>query len=143
MQTTRSIAYAEVDTIINLMDKKYQDLVPKELRYIIHSQKDLTHKKEIDVTKPLINQNINKEALAILAMINYEYWCKSQSEKDDLLKSIAINELEFREKYNPNNLFKKTDEISKNKDLKSNLISINKNSIIQEIINKIKNLFKK
>lgn len=99
MQMSKSVAYAEVDAIINLMDKEHQDLVPRELRYIINSQKDLTHKKEIDVTKPLINQNINKEALAILTMINYEYWCKSQREKDDLLKAIAINELKFREKY--------------------------------------------
>ena len=53
MQMSKSVAYAEVDAIINLMDKEHQDLVPRELMYIINSQKDLTHKKEIDVTKPL------------------------------------------------------------------------------------------
>ena len=43
MQMSKSVAYAEVDAIINLMDKEHQDLVPRELRYIINSQKDLTH----------------------------------------------------------------------------------------------------
>ena len=143
MQMSKSVAYAEVDAIIELMDKEHQDLVPRELRYIINSQKDLTHKKEIDVTKPLINQNINKEALAILTMINYEYWCKSKREKNDLLKAIAINELKFREKYNPNNLFKKVDKNLQNHESKNNLVLVSKNKIIQKIINKIKQLLRK
>ena len=76
-------------------------------------------------------------------MINYEYCCKSQREKDDLLKAIAINELKFREKYNPNNLFKKVDKNLKNHESKNNLVLVSKNKIIQKIINKIKQLLRK
>lgn len=151
MKTSTMIAYSEVDTILSLMDKEYNDLIPKELRYIFKTQKSKDYNKVIDVKKPLTEQNISKEGLAILAFLNYEYWCKNKNEKDNFIKITLDNEnkkeKELRKKYNPDNIFKKEqDNLEKISANNSNQLLVEKkdnDSIFSKLLKKIKSLLKK
>lgn len=119
MNDSTRVAFAEVDLILSLLEKEYVELIPKELRYTFNSQKDKNYKKVIDVQKPLTEQNLNKETISILALLNYEYWCKSEEEKERLNKIV---------------------EETKKENL---LIETNKReSFLSKLIKKIKSFFK-
>ena len=74
-------AYAEVDAVLNLMDKKYLDEIPSKLRELFSKEKSKDYFKKIVSDKPLKEQNLKEETLAILAVINYNYWCKDEKHK--------------------------------------------------------------
>jgi len=141
-------AYAEVDTVLNLMDKKYLEEIPVKLRELFSKEKSKEYIKEIVSNKPLKEQNLKEETLSILAVLNYNYWCKDEVHKKELLELYSENERKFqdelREKYNPDNIFKK--HIQENKIEESTVkeevaLVENKESIFKKFINKIKSIF--
>lgn len=148
MKQSTMEAYAEVDSILNLMDSKYVLEIPKQLREMFRNKKSINYTKKIVANKPLQEQNLNSETLEILAVLNYNYWCKDENKKKELLNLYYENEIreeqELREKYNPDNLFKNkhTEEIPEEKNEVAMTIYEEK-SIFSKIINFIKNIFKK
>ena len=60
-----------------------------------------------------------EETLALIAMLNLQYWCKDENEKERLKSIYAENERkyqnELREKYNPDNLFKNKQRVVEEK----------------------------
>lgn len=78
-------------------------------------------------------------------MLNLQYWCENEDEKERLKKIYAQNEKKYQdmiqEKYNIDNIFKKNEEIIENKqEQKSNMQIVEyKNSALKRIINKILN----
>ena len=54
-------AYAEVDTVLNLMDKKYLEEIPVKLRELFSTEKSKEYIKEIVPNKPLKEQNLKEE----------------------------------------------------------------------------------
>ena len=134
------IAYTEVDTILSLMDEKYINKIPKNLRGIFKEEKSLDYKPVIDTKKALNEQKLQKGTLVILAMLCLNYWCDSEEEKQELIKAYSENErkneAEIREKYNPDNLFKKREEIPSD----TQMIEYHE-GMLTKIWNKIKSLF--
>lgn len=104
------IAYTEVDTILSLMDEKYINKIPKNLRGIFKEEKSFDYKPNIDPKKSLNEQNLQRETLVILAILSLNYWCESEEEKQKLIKAYSENEkkneTEIKEKYNPDYIFK-------------------------------------
>ena len=83
-------------------------------------------------------------------MLNLNYWCKDENEKQEMLKMYAENdkkiEAEMRERYNPNNLFKKKEKQEQNNEVKqenTELIEYKEQNIFKKILNKIMKFFKK
>lgn len=136
------IAYAEVDTILSLMDKKYVNRIPEKLRKIFKEDKKSDYTINIDVNKSLNEQNLQRETMVILAMLCVNYWCDSEEEKQELIKAYSENEkkneAEIRAKYNPDNIFKNTEQTHENREL----VEYNE-SIIKRLWNKIKSFFVK
>lgn len=136
------IAYAEVDTILSLMDKKYVNRIPEKLRKIFKEDKNSNYTINIDINKSLNEQNLQRETMVILAMLCVNYWCDSEEEKQELIKAYSENEkkneAEIREKYNPDNIFKNTEQKHENREL----VEYNE-SIIKRLWNKIKSFFVK
>lgn len=81
------IAYTEVDTILSLMDEKYINKIPKNLRGIFKEEKSFDYKPNIDPKKSLNEQNLQRETLVILAILSLNYWCESEEEKQKLIKA--------------------------------------------------------
>lgn len=139
-----AIAYTEVDAILNMMDSKYVEKIPRKLRDMFKEERLNDYEPKIDPIESLENQNLQRETLVILAMLNLNYWCESEEEKNNLIKEYAENdkkmEQELREKYNPDNLFKRKNaaiKVSEN----TELIEYKENFLIK-IWNKIKHFFR-
>ena len=146
MKQSTMEAYAEVDMILNLMDEKYVREIPEKLRTLFKSKKAKDYSKNIVDNKPLKEQNLNKETLAILAVLNYNYWCKDEKRKKELWDIYSENDRkyqqELREKYNPEDILKKNNspKYVENTSKEDTIIEY-KESIVKKIINKIKSIF--
>ena len=135
------IAYAEVDTILCLMDEKYVNRIPNKLRKIFKEEKSTNYKPNIDPKKSLNEQNLQRETLVILATLGLNYWCESEEEKQELIEAYSENEkkneAEIREKYNPDNIFK-NNNIQEN----TQLTEYHEN-VFKKLWNKLKSFFRK
>ena len=143
------IAYAEIDEILNLLEDKYREKVPEKVRTFFKEEKMVDYKPTIDVNTPLIQQNLKRETLVLLAILNINYWCENEEEKQFFLNELAKNEEEkkrLEEKYNPDNLFKNNNDVSPDKIVEPQNISMveyKKQGIFKRILDKITRFFKK
>ena len=103
------IAYAEVDAILNVLEDEYINKVPEKVRKFFADEKIKDYEPVIDIDIPLTEQNLKRETMVLLAILNLNYWCESENEKQEFLNELSKNEDErkkLEEKYNPDNLFK-------------------------------------
>lgn len=141
-------AYTEIDSFIELLDEYNRNKVPQKLRLYFKENKDIEYKKEINPNQPIKEQNLKEETLALIAMLNLKYWCKSEEEKKLLISIYRQNEIEYqkiaREKYNPDEIFKQTESDTKNdsKSTDTQLIEYKKDSILKKIKRFILNIIK-
>ena len=146
MKQSTMDAYAEVDSILELMDSKYIMEIPKQLRQMFKDKKAINYNKKIVANKPLQEQELSSETLEILAVLNYNYWCKDEVKKKELLDLYYKNDLkkekESREKYNPDNIFKNKNIVNKPEENVS-MVVIEEKSVLKKIINFIKRIFNK
>lgn len=102
---------AEVLAVLMALGDKYINKVPVQVMQYLTDNSDMSQIPYIDPNKRIEEQNISKDARAFLTMLKLKYWCKSEEEKENLLKLLDMNEKkqqeEINRKYNPNNLFNK------------------------------------
>ena len=149
MENSLSKAYAEVLLILSYMEQKYADMIPKKLLELFNEEKDQNYQPDINPKISLAEQNLQRKTLALLAMLNLNYWCKDENEKKELLKMYAENdkkiEAEMRERYNPDNLFKTRKKVEQNDEAKeesTEIIEYKEQNIFKKILNKIMKFFK-
>lgn len=136
-------AYTEVVTILNnLADEEYSKIPKQEIEFYKNNM-DKEYKYTLDPEKSLSEQNISIEANAILVVIFRDYFA-SEKQKETLNKILVDNqkkaEKEKEQKYNPYNIFSKTNEENKT----DTAMVEYKESILKRILGKIKcYLFKK
>ena len=142
------MAYSEVYEILNLLDKEYKEKVPEKVRTFFEEERLKDYKPEIDTDTPLIDQNLKRETIVLLAILNLNYWCDTPEEKQEILDELSNNEKEKKElleKYNPDNLFKKRpeekQEFAHTEEL--SVVEYKKPNFIQKLLSKIARLFKK
>ena len=139
-------AYSEIDEFLGLLSEEQRNEIPKKLRDFFKEEKDTEYIKNIDSNIPIKDQNLKEETLAIIALLNLQYWCKDEEEKKRLKAIYAQNEKEYQdmlyERYNPNDIFKKREEkiVEDNIKQEENVQMVEyKESIFKRIINKILN----
>ena len=145
-----NIAYSEVLEVLKGIKQCDIDKIPKKLIKHFEENCDKEYICSFDYNKPLKEIKLSDEAVAILDIICYNYWCENEYEKKFLLKQLNQNEIDFQNKlkqiYNTDNLFKKKEQ-NKNmkKDVKESTNSIieYKESIIKKILKIIKSIIKK
>ena len=105
--------YAEVLDVLENMDSKYIDMLPKKLLEFFKTNASLEYKKHIVTEIQLKNQNVSRKALSILAAINLKYWVKDEEHKKKLIEkyqrnskcnTIKINQEMFKDIENSNDL---------------------------------------
>ena len=145
-------AYAEVDEILPFMEDVYIDKIPKKLRELFKNERLEDYKPNIDPKIPLDEQKLQKKTFSILAMLNLNYWCEDDKEKQDLIAIYAENDRkkeELREKYNLDNLFKKKETEQKIEEPQKNtaentvLVEYKEEKFFKKLIKKIMNFFKR
>lgn len=149
MESNLSKAYTEVLLILSYMEQKYIDMIPKKLLELFNQEKDKDYQPNINPNVSLAEQNLQRKTLALLAMLNLNYWCEDEKEKQELIAIYAENdrkkEEELREKYNPDNLFKKKEKEEKAEEPKEStaLIEYEEEKFFKRLINKIISFFRR
>ena len=149
MENSLSKAYVEILEILSYMEQKYVDMIPKKLLNLFYEEKDKDYKIDINPNVSLAEQNLQRKTLVLLAMLNLNYWCEDETEKQEMLKMYADNdkkiEEEMRERYNPDNLFRKKEKVFEEENNEENmqLIEYKEQNIFKKIINKIMKFFRK
>lgn len=140
-------AYREVIEILRYTAQEDVDKIPNEkiMLWLDNMNKDYDFK--IDPEKTLDEQNISKEAKAILANIFKQYWATEyQKQRIEEKEKYDLEQIEKEkyEKYNPNDLFKKKQQNDEEISVSENVALIEyKESFFTKILNKIKNIFKR
>ena len=148
-EITASVA-AEAIAILENTEISLVAKVPLKILEMLQSKADQANKKvELDYTKSYSEQNISEEAKGIITLIYRQYWC-TESEPKELDKKLLENEqIKKRQRYNPDNIFKKPDEdnkydtISKEYSEEKSLTVTENLKWYQKIINKIKSFLNK
>lgn len=148
-----SVAYSEaaVEVLDILEHTKKEDVnkIPKKFIEFLENNKSKTYISNLDHTKTIKEMNLKPKTQALLGLIYLKYWA-NEEEKIEFRKKAQANESnyqkELNEKYNPDNLFKNKNavNIEKNETIQqTSLVEIKKEKIMQKIISKIKEMFKK
>ena len=143
-------AEASVEVLDILQHMNASDLAKVSNKFINFLQKNASKEYicNLDYSKRLNDMELKQETRGLLALMYEKYWCPVD-EREKLKKIFYENERkyqeELREKYNPDKLFKKTNEYDEEKQEKSNIDSMveYEESLIKRIINKIKAVFRK
>ena len=148
-------AYTEIDNFIELLDEYNRNKVPKKLREFFKKEKDNTYTKTINPNIPINEQNLKEETLALIAVLNLQYWCEDEKEKQRLKKIYSDNGMKhqkkLREMYNPDDVFKskKKQELSENEipseEIQENvaMVEYKRENLIDKIKRFFANIFKK
>lgn len=141
------LAYSEVYKILSLLDDEYRNKVPKNVIDFFEEERMKEYEPEISLSIPLTEQKLRRKTIVLLSIINLDYWCESEEEKQKAREQFIINENEKRElekKYDPNNLFKKkNEEINKFEEKNLELIEYKEENFIKKLLKKIMGLFKR
>ena len=139
-------AYSEIDEFLSLLKDEEINKVPKKIRDLFKEEKDKNYKKIIDPNKPIKEQNLKEETLALIALLNLQYWCEDEQEKERLKEIYAKNEKLYEEafqiEFNSDKIFKNGIEEA-NKDIEEQQVIPYKESILKKMLNRLKKLFGK
>jgi len=143
-------AYSEVDEFLELLDDYERLQIPEKLREFFKREKDQNYYKGLNPNIPIKDQGLKEETLAIIALLNLQYWCDDEEEKERLKKVYAENEEKYfkymREKYDPEKIFEKNDTIGFEEamnEVSENLPDVAEynHSIFKKIFRKIRRFF--
>jgi len=144
MKEIRRVAYAEVDAILELLDSQFTEKVPVKVREFIKANKDEDYMPNINPDISLAEQNLKKETVSFLTLLQINYWCESEEEKQEIIRELVntdkIKERELIEKYNPEYLFKKTNN---SQEENVAIIEYKEPNFIRKILDRIIKLFKR
>lgn len=154
MLINNMMAYAEVDALLDLLEDEYKERIPEKVRNFFKEEKMKDYEFNIDINKPLTEQRVRRETMALLAILNINYWCDSEEERIQWINELDKNEKEIEElmgKYNSANLFENRTRvvnepiINDEKDESENmqLVEYKEKNIIQKIVDKIFKIFKR
>lgn len=141
-------AYKEVIEVLKYTKREDVNKIPKSriLLWRINMNKDYDFK--IDTTKTLEEQNLSKEAKAIIANIFKKYWATDyQKERIEAKEKYDIEQMEKEkyQKYNPDDIFKNRKLNIQQEEVVSKTVSMveYREPLFKRILNKIKNIFNK
>lgn len=138
---------AEVDEVLNHLDKKYLDKIPTDVRQAITSQKDPEYLWKYDTTKALKEQNLSRDTIIILTYLNKEYLLDDEGRKK-LEKILESNEQKYNATlvdYNFDEIFKDMSASKETNETSSEegILEVRQNeNLFKKFVNKIKEVFK-
>jgi hypothetical protein len=139
-------AYTEVYKVLENMPQEYVNKIPNKIINLLETSKLENYETDIDKQNPIDRTKLSKQALTIIAMLNYQYWCPNSKVKKELYNNYLANEekekQELQEKYNSDNLFKSkiTEDIKIEEETQA-LVEYKEKTFIQKIFDKIKRFF--
>lgn len=133
----------EVEAVLERLEDKYKKKIPSEIWEYIKQNKDTTYDFYFDDNKPLENQKLNIDTIAMLTYINMEYLLDEEQKKEMLrllIEDEAFAEEKKKEQYKTEDLFKNRKVIRQQE---TSLVEIKKKKWYEKVISFFKNMFKK
>ena len=116
INNTYAKAYTEVLEILKYFPEEEYKKIPIEKINFYKSNMDKDYKFTINPEIDLANQNISKEANAIIVSLYRDYYA-TEEQKVKINEILDLNqkkeELEKRKKYHPDNIFKNKQQVNK------------------------------
>ncbi len=139
------LAYSEVLEILNYISKEDFNKIPSYIIEMLKANSDNENGFKYNPEKTLKEQNVSELARTIIAILFRNYWATPEQKNNILLFQKNEREKIKQEKYNPNNLFKQSQQSqSLNENQIENTAMIEyKESLFKKILIKIKNFFRK
>lgn len=138
------VSIAEVLDILNYLPENMVSKIPEKFMQFLREHSVLDYKPEFDYSKGLDKIPLSNKTRALLAMIYRDYIC-SEEERAEYDKILHQNEekyqSELREKYNPDNMFKKENKIEK-KEKNMQLVEYKEPKWYKRIFQRILSIFK-
>lgn len=88
--------YGQVYEFLSLVEEKYLEKIPSGVIEFFKNQKDENYVKKINPNVSIREQNLKEETIAIIAMLNLNYWCEDEIEKRRLKEIYAKNEINYQ-----------------------------------------------
>lgn len=146
MENFNTKAVSEVIEILNHTDKEIVEKIPQKFIDFLFENADKDYIPNINFYDENWEKFIQEDTQAILALL-YRDYIVSEDEKIELLNEEQEERLkqegEQREKYNPDNIFKKNNLEKKIQTDNVQLIEIKETSWLKKILNKILNFFER
>lgn len=134
-------SYTEVLTLLKCLSKEEYSKIPKKEIDFLEENCDKEYNFEIDKSKDLTEQNVSREANAVIVVLFRKYFASDEQKeklKTILMQNYRKDEEQKRQLYGNKDIFKKKDEQPK----EAQMIEY-KESIITRFINSIRNFWKK
>lgn len=110
MPNTINQAFTEVYDVTMHLGSKLRNKISPKFMEVIEKNRDTSYKVNIDYSKKLEEQELLKDTKTILGLMYRDYLC-NEERRTELIeqdkKAMLEYQKELREKYNPDNLFKK------------------------------------
>ena len=118
--------------------------IPKTFLQFVAENVSDTYEFKYDKTKSLKEQNLKPRTKGLIALVYRDFICNNEEKQiynekvSNVLKEI---ELEKREKYNPDNLFKNENKIKEDSEVLNevNLVEV-KDNFLYKLIKKVKSI---
>ena len=140
-------AVSEVIDILKHSEIEVTQKIPKKFIEFLTKNSDRDYIPNIDYSEENWENSIEEDAKVLIALI-YRDYIMSEEEKEKVIEEAERQEQEIREKYNPDNLFKKNSKIENEKsqddteqEVQKSLLIIKEEKWYERIINKIKEIF--
>ena len=137
-------AYAEIDSFLELLNEEQKNQVPQKLREFFKREKAQEYKKIIYPDIPIKDQNFSKETLGLIALLNLEYWCKDEQEKQRLEKIYEKNEKNYQnnlnQQFNYTTLFRRENKTQNIPEENTQMVVI-KETALEKFFNRILKFF--
>ena len=138
-------ALTELDMLLQVFDEKITKKIPEKFKIFIKNNKSTSYIPKFDVSKKINKNDLKLKTRVLLALIYRNYLCDEDEKKEyDLL--LTFNEDKYqkdlREKYNPDDIFKKKEKIPQNTEEINNLpIKVKNENFYKKLINFIRKIF--
>ena len=144
-------ACSEVIHIIKNSSEEVKNKIPDQFINFLQENADKDFVANIDFNRENLENQLSKDAIAILGLIYRDYLVSSEERQMILYEEEQERlryEKELREKYNPDNIFKKKNNniLEKDGDIQLNqiqLVEVKKSSWLKRLLSKILSLFGK
>jgi len=149
MEKESQLAYAEVDAILAMLETEAVEKIPLKVREFFKREKDKNYIPKISEDfSELDNIELMRETICLLTILDINYWCETEEERQFILNKLKdndrIKEEELRERYNPDNIFKSKNKLDNSINNESvALIEYKERSIIKRILDKILRFLKR
>ena len=144
MEDNYTKAYKEVMEILKFVPQDSVNKIPKTMLEVFKAKMDKDWKFTVNLDKSFEEQDLLDETKAIFANIFRDCWATPYQKERIMAKEKYDRqkiEKEKLEKYNPNDLFKKTKTNEEKAEISNLPIEVKKENFYEKIINFFKKIF--